>query len=262
MNRALIVGIALLLPPLTILAAQSAEERTREFGRLPNWTGLWETEWSKNFLTASGRPAGVNEGVFIGQHVKLFGHPPYNAEWETRYQTEAPKAFAAASAAKECTAGGFPMAMEGPNVFQVVVTPEETLFVFDAGEVRHIYTDRRSHPAPRDLWPTRMGDSIGHWEGDTLVIDTVARSAGPITSLFPVAGLSEHAHFVERVHREGRDALVSRMIIEDPERLSQPWELMFTYSRVTNADRMIAVDCASDRNPVVDGKLIIAPLPH
>ncbi len=86
-------------------------------------------------------------------------------------------------------------------VFQVVVTPEETLFVMDHGEVRHIYTDRRAHPVGDDLWPTPLGDSVGHWAGQTLVIDTVARTAGPISMFSPAAELGEQAHFIERVHQ-------------------------------------------------------------
>jgi hypothetical protein len=197
--------------------------------------------------------------VAVAQHVKLLGKPPYNVEWEKIYESEAAAAYAAVPAIKDCTSGGFPMAMESPNVFEVVVTPEETLFVFDTGDVRHIYTDGRSHPQPRDLWPTRMGDSIGHWEGATLVIDTVARTPGPITSLLPLAGLSERAHFTERVRRTGHDALEDLMTIDDPERFAHPWVLTFRYSRVTDSERMITVDCANDRNPVVDGKLTIAP---
>jgi hypothetical protein len=92
------------------------------------------------------------------------------------------------------------------------------------------------------------------------VIDTVARTAGPITTLLPLAGISERARFTERVRRTGRDALEDRMTIEDPERFARPWELTFVYSRVTDMERMLPVDCASDRNPVVNGRLTIAPL--
>ncbi len=66
-----------------------------------------------------------------------------------------------------------PLTMDWAGIFQVAVTPEETLFLFEYGEVRHIYTDGRSHPGKDDLWPTPMGDSIGRWQGETLVIDTL-----------------------------------------------------------------------------------------
>jgi hypothetical protein len=149
--------------------------------------------------------------------------------------------------------------MEAPTVFQVIVTPGQTLFIFDTNEIRYIYTDRTTHPDAKDLWPTRMGDSIGHWDGDTLVIDTVARIPGPIAPLLPVAGLGVRAHFIERVRRIDRDTLQDELTIEDPDRFTQPWKMTLTYSRVTNMDRMLPTDCENDRNPVVAGKLVITP---
>ena len=122
-------------------AAPGLSRRVQAFARLPDWTGLWETNISKACTTASG----VCRESFGGQ-MKLTGHPPYNAEWEQKYQA----ALAAAKAAhtdvvpKGCGEGApayvrsFPNIMEGVMIFQVVVTPEETLFVMDHGEVRHI----------------------------------------------------------------------------------------------------------------------------
>jgi hypothetical protein len=182
-------------------------------------------------------------------------------EWEGRYQ-RALRARAANAGAtvniKNCTIG-FPIVLEAPHVFQIVVTPEETLFVFASGGVRHIYTDGRSHPGSDDIWPTRMGDSVGHWEGDTLVIDTVARTPGPIWPSAVTADLSEQAHFTERVRMVDHNALEDQLTIEDPLRFERPWQLLLRFSRVTDLNRMIPWDCEDDRNPVVDGKLSIAP---
>lgn len=252
-----------LVVAVVLLAAAHAEPnsatRVQEFAKLPNWTGLWETEWSKSTLSLSGRPQGISEGASVAQHVKLLGHPPYNAEWERNYQADVPRAAVAAQAAKYCGTGGFPFAMESPEVFQIVVMPEETLFIFDTGEIRHIYTDGRSHPPGDELWPTRMGDSIGKWAGETLIIDTIARTAGPIFPLFPAAGLSGHAHFMERVRNVNRDSLEDQLTITDSERLTRPWKLTLTYSRVTNLNRVISVDCDKDRNPASNGTLTISP---
>ncbi len=140
-------------------------------------------------------------------------------------------------------------------MFQVAIQPEETLFVFDRGLVRHIYTDGRPHPSSDDMWPTPVGDSIGHWEKQTLVIDTIGRTAGPVF-LGRGADLSEAAHFVERVRRIGRDVLEDQLTITDPLRFVRPWQMTITYSRIANLDRMIPWDCANDRISSVDGKLI------
>src|SRR5690606_17797734 len=109
-----------------------------------------------------------------------------------------------------------------------------------------------------DLWPTAMGDSIGYWEDDTLVIDTISRTSGPVFAETS-ANLSEQAHFIERIRMIDPDTIESQMRIEDPERFTQPWQLTLQFSRVQDLDRLISWGCENDRNPVVDGVLTIAP---
>jgi len=126
-------------------------------------------------------------------------------------------------------------------IFQVVVTPEETLFVMDHGEVRHIYTGRQGQPGKDDLWPTSLGDSIGHWESLTLVIDTVARTPGPISMFAPVAELSEQAHFTERVRRIDKNTLEDQLIIEDPARFVRPWTVTLRYNQRTRSHTVLTL---------------------
>jgi hypothetical protein len=257
---ALVLGTALVAS--AACAAPNSAQRVRAFARLPDWTGMWETSTSKEIINPAGQT-----GVGAFRSPRLVGHPPYNPEWERNYQAALNDRAAAermANVFKGCGDGvpasvrSFPNIMEAPMVFQVVVTPEETLFVMDHGEVRHIYTDGRRHPAEDDLWPTLLGDSVGRWEGETLVIDTIARTAGPI-SMFGPAQLSEQAHFTERVRRIDKDTLEDQLTIEDPASLTRPWTITLRYERVRDLDRFILYDCDSDRNPVENGKLIIAP---
>jgi len=75
---------------------------------------------------------------------------------------------------------GFPMLMlEAPATFEVLATTRQTSLIFSTREVRNIYTDGRPHTPNDEIWPTYWGDSVGHWEGQTLVIDTIA-----VTSAF------------------------------------------------------------------------------
>jgi hypothetical protein len=262
MRRATCLSIVLLLTASLAHAAPNLPRRVQAFARLPDWTGLWETTASKACTTASG----ICSTTF-GVGLKLTGHPPYNPEWEQKYQAALVAAKAAGTdvAPKGCGQGApdyvrsFPNIMEGVMIFQVVVTPEETLFVMDHGEVRHIYTDRRAHPGKDDLWPTPLGDSIGHWVGHTLVIDTVARTAGPISMFAPVAELSEQAHFTEQVRRIDQDTLEDQLTIDDPVRFVRPWTVTLRYTRVRDLTRFLPYDCEADRNPVENGKFTIAP---
>ncbi|HEY6454718.1 MAG TPA: hypothetical protein VIY90_05480 [Steroidobacteraceae bacterium] len=200
------------------------------------------------------------------------GEPPYNAQWQKKYReglknaSSAPLTTSAAAACQQ----GFPAVIDNPapeGMFQMLVAPEATLFLFGDGQTRLIYTDGRPHPKPEDLWPTNMGDSIGHWEAGTLVIDTIARTAGPVYSAGPVgepmryvAALSEQAHFTERLRRIDANTLRDEITIDDPQRFVHPWKLSIGYQRVTDVDRMIIYHCeGQDRNPIVKGKLTISP---
>lgn len=243
----------------TVHAAETPASRVRAFAALPDWTGLWEAE-SAAVLLATGK----------FQSPKLWGTPPYNAEWEKKVRDAGPNAHAAAAqtgvlppALKVCAPAGFPEIMEVPvpdYLFEMLVTPEQTLLVSTDGAIRHIYTDARRHPKGEDLWATPEGHSIGHWEGETLVIDTIARTAGPVGPAPGAADLSEQAHFTERLRRLDADTLQNDMTIDDPLRFSHPWQLVIRYKRAKNVDRMIAVNCReNDRNPAVDGNFVITP---
>jgi hypothetical protein len=239
------------------------QKRVRAFASLPDWTGIWEPDaWSGR--TLGGKPVGGIERVRARS--ELMGHPPYNAEWEARFQDgmkNSGSLRAASQKSKSCSLG-FPMGMESPAIFQIALTPEEALFVFVTQEVRHVYTDGRPHAPEEERWLTRMGDSIGRWEGDTLIIETVARlPSDPLAIASPLSKLSEHARFTERLRLVSPDLLEDEMTIEDPVALARPWTVKIRYRRVTDLSRITNYDCAeNDRNPVVDGKLTVVPSDH
>jgi hypothetical protein len=246
------VALILALAVTSAHAALNSKHRVRAFAALPDWTGYWEQDSIK--LGVGGEPVKGDEGFLA---TKLWqAHPPYNAEWEARYKArpEPPEHV-------YCQ-WGFPAILDSPYTqFELVVTPEQTLFIpVMLHATRQIFTDGRSHPAKDDLWATPSGDSIGHWEGQTLVVDTIARKAGPIAD---VNDLSEQAHFVERIRLLDKDRMEDQMVIEDPVALARPWPVTLTYRRMKGVDRLVAADCVeNDRNPLENGIFKIeAPKP-
>jgi hypothetical protein len=256
-------GLSFIAAVLALAGAACAAATPRDaariarFARLPDWSGLWV---SATFdVGVSGRVSGGEDE--LRAKLQLIRPPPYNAQWAEKYQAALQdKSLAARSATFKVCKRSFPAVMEAPWQFQIAVTPEETLIVFENGQVRHVYTDGRSHPTGDDLWPTPLGDSIGHWEGQALVIDTVARSASePLAPRAWVAMLSAGAHFTEHLRRIDADTLEDQLRIDDPAALASAWNLTLRYRRVTEMNRMIPADCTeNDRNPVVDGKMLIA----
>lgn len=145
-----------------------------------------------------------------------------------------------------------------PGIMSVGQYPME--FLFTPGRVtthheawmqwRNIYTDGRGHPDPADLDPTFEGDSIGHWEGDTLVVDTVGlKEAAPLAMGM---GHSDEEHIIERIHLAKGDpqTLVDEMTIIDPKALAKPWVRKLTYTR-KRTWQLLEYECnENDRNPV------------
>jgi hypothetical protein len=140
---------------------------------------------------------------------------------------------------------GFPLMMNSSTPIQFLITPEEVIIVNAYKETRHVYTDGRGHPPADDLWPTVTGHSIGHWEGDTLVIDTIMVSE-PNKFFQGNVPLSEQARYRERIRMDG-EKLVSDWTIEDPVTLSGPWQVRVNLVREPGFDRMIEVDWDNDR---------------
>lgn len=180
-------------------------------------------------------------------------------------------------AVRACTFGYPALMLDSPLMFEVVPTPKETALIFSSREIRTVYTDGRAHPGKDDLWPTAWGDSIGHWEGQTLVIDTVAikpaidflhsgetavLAFGGIEEAQLITYLSPEAHFIERLRLTDANHLRDEMTVIDPVNFTKPWRLARTYERVTAIHRMVYEDCeGEERNPIVDGHFTLAPPP-
>jgi hypothetical protein len=184
--------------------------------------------------------------------MKLAAPLPYTPEFAAK--AAAARKRSAGDTGKEC-GFPFPFMMESPWVLQFLITPEETDVIVAGREIRHIYTDGRAHPSADDVWATPWGDSVGKWEGHVLAVDTIAVKPGT----FPPV-VSERARFTERIRMVSADRIEDELTVEDPVALTRPWKVTIPYQRVAGLDRMVHGDCnENDRNPVVDGKLTIAP---
>ena len=122
----------------------------------------------------------------------------------------------------KCLPPGVPRILLIPFPMQVVQIPGQIVMLFEYDHfVRQIYMDRRQHP--RDLDPTWMGDSIGKWEGDTLVVDTVGLNDR--TWLDQVGHPhSDALHVVERIRRADYNTLVDDITVDDPKAYTHPWK--------------------------------------
>lgn len=228
----------------------SAAARVEAFAKLPYWPGYWVSEQYAN-TTIGGTAAPRPPGSPPLQRLNGF-NAPWNEEGKAR-QAEA----ARTRGGRRADGWGYPMMMDAATPFQVMITPEETMIVNAYGETRHIYTDGRPMPAAEDMWPTVWGTSIGHWEGSTLVIETVQVQM-PYTYFHGAPSFSEEARYIERIRMDG-DRLVMEFTVEDPVTLTGPWSATITHINEKAFDRMVQMDFSNDRTGSENGVNTIEP---
>ena len=125
--------------------------------------------------------------------------------------------------------------------FELVQAPQEVLLLHEFNsEVRRIHLDGREHP---NGWPFGwMGHSVGHYEGDTLVVDTAGFND---TTWFDRAGTphSTELHVIERFRRPNRETLTVDFRFEDPQTFTRPWSATRTYPLRMDLEILEHVTC-------------------
>jgi hypothetical protein len=149
---------------------------------------------------------------------------------------------------RNCLPPGTPRIYLQPFPFQIVQDPKEVIMIFEYDHtVRHIYIDGRPHPP--DVLPTYMGDSIGHWDGDTLVVDTIGFNTKTWLDR-DGHGHSDQLHVIERIHRADVNHMQIGITMEDPKALAKPWKttLYFQLEPKWNIMELACTDNAAFEN--------------
>src|SRR5437868_5706323 len=137
-----------------------------------------------------------------------------------------------------CLLPGVPRDMGSPYPVEFIVTPKVVYILHEYQHmVRRILIDGK-HPNPDDLEPSFMGHSIGHWEGDTLVVDTVGRNDR--TWLAPTGvPHSDQIHVTERIRKaDDGKTLQIETETDDPKAFTQKWKMNNTYDPRPNVEIM------------------------
>jgi hypothetical protein len=208
-------------------AAQAAPARTpgdtwESIAKLPDWRGLWQAPF---FPETLGWTPIRNEPA------------PLSAEYLAK--AEATRASTTAiNDSANCLPSGMPGMMRMPFPIEFLFAPGKVVVITEAySQYRNIFTDGRKHPEPDALDPTFNGHSIGHWEGDTLVVDTVgikeATPLGSIGSRFAAVRInhSDQLHIVERIRLATPERLEIETTMTDPKALTKPWTIKAAYER-------------------------------
>ncbi len=245
-----------------VVTAIAAEAQTYKAPRTedgkPNLNGIWQTLNTANWniqehvagpgqalaLGAIGAvPAGL--GVVEGNVIPYL--PAAAVQKKEHFENRL-----TADPEIKCYLPGVPRATYMPYPFQIVQTPSAILMAYEyAGATRTIYMNK-APPSPADSW---MGHSVGHWEGETLVVDVTSLSD---QTWFDRAGNfhSDALHVVERYTPISPDALAYEATIEDPKVFSRPWKMsMPIYRRLDKNVQLLEFKCVEFVEELMYGNL-------
>jgi hypothetical protein len=229
MNASLKLGLAtsaVLCAGLPALAAPKATPAGHD------WiNGMWESPWPGDQLPKPGDPKRPVE----------VGPPPLKPEYLAKWNAEQ-KAAAEATAkgqpiagnnVTECLPQGFPAMMAPGFPMEVIATPKQVNMTQEAySQTRRIYLNRKQM-ALDDAEPQFYGHSVGHWEGNALVVNTIG-----IKERVKMRGAphSPAMRVDERMYPTGPDTFEDRITVTDPEYLTAPWTFTYHYKRKPGYD--------------------------
>jgi hypothetical protein len=178
-----------------------------EIEQLPDFTGVWNPDWSLLFGD-NGRRA-VEPKLTPPAQEKLDAFRARQAEEGVDQSKQV-----------HCVPPGMPGIMRQPYPIEFLFTPGRvTIFAETYSQARRIYTDGRALPDDPDL--LFNGSSVGRWDGDTLLVDTVGFS--PVTEIAAGIPHSDQMKVHERMWLESPDVLRIETTITDPEVLAEPF---------------------------------------
>ena len=130
-----------------------------------------------------------------------------------------------------CLPPGVPRHFLAPGIYQIVQSPGYVTFLLEhAGHARIVPTDGRPHIGPKTrLW---QGDSVGRWEGNTLVIDTTNTNGQAFLSIVTRDFASAALHVVERYTLIDIDSILIEVTVEDPTVFTRPWTMAWGRTRM------------------------------
>ena len=194
--------------------------------KLPDWSGVWNPDIDDQFKQARTTT------------------PPWTpkvaAEMAAMANDE--KAGKPHGIFLNCLPEGMPAWMlVSHNALEFLFTPGRVTLLgeSDGSRLRRVYTDGRAHSPDPD--PSFHGESIGHWEGDTLVIDTMGVSPETYIAVSEAVGVPNdgNLHVVERIHLVGPDTMHDDLEITAPHVLAAPWRTTRTYYRLRGRKNQI-----------------------
>ncbi len=220
-------------PPPMLVKHGPGPSPARLPGGKPNWTGFWVP--LGGLLEADRGPSGV-EGVPGGIAVNIPHLDPTAPQMKSPYKEESARMLQASARGEElsskealCFPPGMPKMMVMVYGLEILQTPNIIAMSSEwQAATRRIWMDAKAHPPEDELEDTYTGHSIGHWDGDTLVVDTVGVRAD-VSYFYGMSLAHGKTHVIERFRQTDADILVDEITLIDDAVFVKPWVKTYTY---------------------------------
>jgi len=220
---------------------------------LPDWSGIWVPDIGDQIGQMKGNPVPWTSAAAV----------------EAQRLTEAEAAGHPKGLFANCLPEAMPSWMlVSHNALEILFTPGRVTMLgeSDGNRLRRIYTDGRPHPPDPD--PSFHGHSIGHWEGDTLVVDTIGVFPQTYIAISEAVGVPNNGdmHIVERIHLAGSDVLLDELAITAPHVLTKTWNTTRRFMRQTGANpdilEGVCLQGSFAEQTDAGGDAVFVPVPH
>ena len=211
----------------------------------PDFSGVWDhprvSDVSKDY---KGRCAGGTDGCSsIGAHdVDSLLTPYGKAENEkTKFDYGV-----------HCLPWGYMRSWGTPYPAEIVHKNDRMAILFEQNNMFHlVFTDGRGHP--KNLSSTWLGDSIGRWEGDTLVVDTIGSNGQTWLDTDKERLTSDKLHIIERFSRPDFDHLNYEVTIDDPVMYTKPFKNTRVMVLMKPGQEIMEYSCDENNKEIVEG---------
>jgi hypothetical protein len=133
-----------------------------------------------------------------------------------------------------CLPSGIPEKDNIPDGLKIVQTQDLLVFLHDSRTIfRQIFTDGR--PLPKNAQPTWQGYSVGHWEGDTMVVETIGQNGKTWLDMRGLPG-TEDLRVVERFTRPTIGRMQVKVTIDDKKAYTKPWDVNMAWTLIPDTD--------------------------
>jgi len=290
MGKWVLLGAAAFLASASLTPEVWAQAKTA--AGTPDFSGAWMSSHDRKFIPPVSGPGPVVDDPahpHRGRGRDASGRDTGTTPWVGDYRNPNLKPWVAAAVKKAgdddmagkrqptaestCWPAGVPNILNFFEPAFFLQTPDEVTIIYQRGQnVRHVYLNRQhsAHPAPS--W---YGESIGHYEGGTLVVDTIGFNDKTVLDSY-MTPHSDALHVVERYRLADKarpqadvevgDAFVFTgktlrvdFTIEDPKAFNAPWSATGTYRRV-NQTQLEESICAENNTDLFTGELFPIPV--